>query len=320
MRLLNFARAEEAQRPRAGIAIEGRIHALADLLGEPDLGPIGRESISALPRWREALEGELPARAAELPGEDPAALRWLPPLLPAASFRDFYAFEEHVRRARARRGLEVVPEWYRFPVFYFSNPDALLGHEEDLVAPPDGEELDFELELGAVLGRGGRDLTPAQAESSIAGYCVLNDWSARRIQREEMAVGLGPAKGKDFATSLGPYLVTPDELEGRRAGKGYDLTMTARVNGRELTRGNWSSIHYSFGEMVARASRGVTLHPGDLFGSGTVGGGCILELGPEAAGGWLEPGDRVELEIEVLGTLANRVVAGGLQSSSDGAP
>ena len=144
-------------------------------------------------------------------------------------------------------------------------------------------------------------------EPHIAGYAVLNDWSARAIQRKEMKVGLGPAKGKDFATSVGPCLVTPDELTDRRQGKGFDLTMTARVNGRELSRGNWSDITYSFGEMIARASRGVWLRPGDLIGSGTVGTGCILELGPEAAGGWLQPGDMVELEIERLGVLRNRI-------------
>ncbi|MBK6901210.1 MAG: fumarylacetoacetate hydrolase family protein [bacterium] len=245
-------------------------------------------------------------------GDRPAVLaadgvRLLPPVPRPPTFRDFYAFEQHVRTARGHRGLEMVAEWYEFPVFYFSNPAAMVGHGAAVAMPPDTAELDFELEIAAVIGRGGRDLDPADAESAIAGYCVLNDWSARDLQRAEMKVGLGPAKGKDFATGLGPWLVTPDELADRRAGKGYDLAMVARRNGAEISRGNWRDLHWSFGEMLARASRGVDLHPGDVIGSGTVGTGCILELRPERAGGWLRPGDVLELEVEGLGVLAATV-------------
>lgn len=246
-------------------------------------------------------------------GDRPAVLpldgvQLLPPVPRPPSFRDFYAFEQHVRTARAHRGLDMVAEWYEFPVFYFSNPAAMLGHGAPLAPPPDTAELDFELEIGAVIGRACRDLDAADAESAIAGYCVLNDWSARDLQRAEMKVGLGPAKGKDFATGLGPWLTTPDEIADRRAGKGYDLAMVARRNGAEISRGNWRDLHWSFGEMLARASRGVTLHPGDVIGSGTVGTGCILELRPERAGGWLRPGDVLELEIEGLGVLAATVI------------
>ena len=207
----------------------------------------------------------------------------LTPVPRPPSFRDFYAFEQHVKTARGHRGLEMVPQWYEIPVFYFSNPAVMTGPEMSVAAPPDCLELDYELEIGAVIGRGGRDLAAGDAEDHIAGYCVLNDWSARDLQRREMKVGLGPAKGKDFATGLGPWLVTPDELVDARAGKGYDLTMIARRNGEELSRGNWRDIHFSFGEMLARASRGVDLYPGDVIGSGTVGTGCILELRPENA-------------------------------------
>ena len=231
-----------------------------------------------------------------------------PPVRSITSFRDFYAFEGHVKAARARRGLEMVPQWYEAPVFYFSNHQSIIGNNVPLVAPPYGQWLDFELEIGAVIGRPGRDIPAEQAAPYILGYAILNDWSLRDVQREEMKVGLGPAKGKDFATSLGPWLITPDELEDRRAGKGYDLTMVARVNGEELSRGNWKDIHFSFEEMVARASQGVDLHPGDLIGSGTVGTGCVLELGAEEVGGWLKPGDIVELEVERLGLLRNQVV------------
>ena len=304
MRLFNY---ELQGQARLGLWQSELAFDLAAALGEDCGGPLGRGNLDRLPHWQALLGKRPPPAAAALPA---GGWRWLPPLLPAVSFRDFYAFEEHVRRARERRGLTVPEAWYRFPVFYFSNSHALFGHEAEIPVPPDGDWLDFELEVAAVLGAGGRDLEPAAAEALIAGYCVLNDWSARRVQRDEMSVGLGPAKGKDFATSLGPCLVTPDELADRRAGKGYDLTMIARRNGRELSRGNWASIHYSFGEMIARASRGVDLLAGELFGSGTVGSGCILELGPEAAGGWLAPGDRIELEIERLGTLAGTVQAG----------
>jgi len=234
-------------------------------------------------------------------------IRFLPPVSRPGSFRDFYSFEQHVKTARAGRGLEMIPEWYEIPVFYFSNPSVMIGDGVALAAPPGCRELDFELEIGAVIGLAGRDLSADDAEACIAGYCVMNDWSARDLQRQEMRVGLGPAKGKDFATGLGPWLITPDELSGARCGKGYDLAMTARRNGTEISRGNWKDIHYGFGQMLERASAGVTLLPGDVIGSGTVGTGCILELGADKAGGWLQPGDVLELEIERLGKLRNTI-------------
>jgi fumarylacetoacetate (FAA) hydrolase len=237
-------------------------------------------------------------------------------MLPIGSLRDFYAFEQHVRTARAQRGLEVPAEWYKQPVFYFSNHRSLLAADAQLKYPAQGNWLDFELEVASVISITGVDIAPRYANDFILGYTILNDWSLRDLQAEEMKVGLGPAKGKDFATSLGPYLVTPDELEDRRSGKGYDLAMAARVNGVELSRGNWKDIHFSFAEMIERASRGVTLYPGDVLGSGTVGTGCILELTPEAVAvklgretGWLLPGDIVELEVERLGILRTEIVA-----------
>jgi fumarylacetoacetate (FAA) hydrolase len=233
----------------------------------------------------------------------------LAPLLRPNSFRDFYAFEEHVRNARGRRGLEVAEEWYRFPVFYFSNHSAIYGPGQGVPIPKSTAELDYELEIGCVIGRAGRDIPVEHAADYIAGFCVLNDWTARDIQREEMRVGLGPAKGKDFATSIGPAIVTPDEISASRSGKGYDLSMEARRNGVPLARGSWKTIHYSFEEMIARASRDAWLYPGDLIGSGTVGTGCILEIGPETAGGWLKEGDRIDLEIDGLGVLTNHLIA-----------
>jgi fumarylacetoacetate (FAA) hydrolase len=225
------------------------------------------------------------------------------------SFRDFYAFEQHVKTARARRGLEMVPEWYDAPAFYFSNSASIIGPGRPLPAPSHGQWLDYELEIGCVIGREGRDIPADRGEDYVAGYTIINDWSLRDLQRREMKVGLGPAKGKDFATSVGPYLVTPDQLADRRTDKGYDLTMVGRINGREHSRGNWRDLHFSFGEMIAQASRGVTLLPGDLLGSGTVGTGCILELGVDQVGRWLAPGDVVELEVERLGVLSTPIIA-----------
>ncbi|MBY0120541.1 fumarylacetoacetate hydrolase family protein [Bacillus sp. S/N-304-OC-R1] len=229
------------------------------------------------------------------------------PLPNPRSFRDFYAFEEHVKTARENRGLEMVPEWYDIPVFYFSNHLSIKGPNENIKRPTQCEWLDYELEIACVIGKEGTDIRAEQAEDYIFGYCILNDWSARDIQRKEMKVGLGPAKGKDFATSIGPYIVTKDELVEFQVENGYDLTMKAKVNSVLLSEGNMSDLYYSFAEMIERASEGVTLYPGDLIGSGTVGSGCILELGTDVHR-WLEPGDEVELEITALGTLKNSVI------------
>lgn len=233
----------------------------------------------------------------------------LPPIARPPSFRDFYAFEQHVKTCRAKRGLGMAPAWYELPVFYFSNPRAFVGQDAAVFAPADSAELDYELELGVVIGRGGRDIPAARAWEHVAGFAILNDFSARDLQRREVAVGLGPAKGKDFATGLGPVLVTRDEFADRIGGETLRLEMTARVNGRELSRGNAASLHHPIPRLIARASRDAELFPGDLFGTGTVGTGCILELGPENTGGWLKPGDTVELAIERLGALRTRIVA-----------
>jgi 2-keto-4-pentenoate hydratase/2-oxohepta-3-ene-1,7-dioic acid hydratase in catechol pathway len=318
MRLVRFSLARTGGEPRLGLLVDGG--AIVDLAckWEARLGPFPRDAVTLLasdePRgFCERLLAEVRGDR----GEPRDSAGWihpagdvdlLPPLLPN-SFRDFYAFEEHVVRARARRGLTVPEEWYRFPAFYFSNHSAIVGPGREISFPRTTRAPDFELEVGCVIGREGKDIDARNAGLHIAGYCVMNDWSARDIQREEMAIGLGPAKGKDFATSIGPALVTPDEIEPARSGKGYDLAMEARVNGRVLSRNSWSTIHYSFEEMIARASRDVWLYPGDLFGSGTVGGGSILELGPETTGGWLKAGDRVDLEIERLGVLSNYLIA-----------
>lgn len=242
---------------------------------------------------------------------DPVAYR--PPILIPPSLRDFYAFEAHVRNARRKRGYDAPPpEWYEAPAFYFSNPACLIGHEQPVRQPPDTHALDFELELAVIIGRDGGDFTLQEAEGAIAGFTLLNDWSARDIQRREMRVGLGPAKAKDFATSLGPCVITPDEWEAWRVpdparGSRWQIPLTARVNGQTITRGYAHEMHWTFAELIAHASRNTRLQVGDIIGSGTVGGGCLLEY-PDGTYPWLQPGDVVELEAEGIGILRNRVV------------
>ena len=287
--------------------------------GEPTLAKWtagGLVPLDGPPSLRGALEAfgdrEL-LRLARQTGKSPFPLesvrRWYPPVPDPRTFRDFYAFEQHVKTCRQKRGQEMIPTWYEIPVFYFSNTGTLRGHLEPVKRPAATKEMDFELEIACVIGRRIENVSGGAAEEAIFGYTVLNDLSARDLQRQEMSCLLGPAKGKDFATACGPYVVTPDELADVRLGPGrYDLTMVARKNGREVSRGNMGAIRFGFTQMIERASADVPLFPGDILGSGTVGTGCILELGPEKTDGWLEPGDTIELEIERLGTLTTPIV------------
>jgi fumarylacetoacetate (FAA) hydrolase len=243
---------------------------------------------------------------------DAAGIAFGPPVLRPPSLRDFYAFEGHVRTMWERRGGEVPETWYRLPIFYFSNVSEIRGPDAPIWSPAASHELDYELEVAAVVDTPGHDLPPDRAEEAIGGYTIFNDWSARDLQREETAVRLGPAKGKDFASSFGPWLVTPDELADARSRTGFDLTMTAEVNGTETSRGRWADAQFSFGEMLARASADVQLRPGDLVGSGTVGTGCLLEVRDATLGRYLEPGDEVVLRVDRLGALRNPIVARGV--------
>ena len=219
-----------------------------------------------------------------------------------------------------RRGGTVPEAWYRLPIFYFSNVSEIRGPGEPVWCPAASAELDYELEVAALIDTPVHDLDAERGEEAIGGYLVFNDWSARDLQREETTVRLGPAKGKDFATSIGPWLVTPDELADARQGNGYDLAMTASVNGAELSRGRWSDAQFGFGEMVARASADVRLRPGDLLGCGTVGTGCLLEIKDESFGRWLQPGDSVTLSVERLGIAdhPDRRTAGGPMTATTG--
>jgi len=249
-------------------------------------------------------------KAAKKASKDSLAIdeiKFLSPLKPT-TLRDGYAFEQHVVTANKNRGREVPEEWYQFPVFYFTNPNAVFGHEDVIPYPPYTQAMDYELEIAAVIGKGGMNIKPEDALAHIFGYTIFNDWSARDVQRKEMIVGLGPAKGKDFASSFGPVIVTHESIADKATDRPgvYDLSMLARINGVEFSRGNFKDMHWSFGEIIARASDSVMLYPGDVIGSGTVGTGCLLEL-TKFQGPWLKHGDVVELEIERIGILRNTV-------------
>jgi len=234
-------------------------------------------------------------------------VKFLSPLKPN-TLRDAYAFEAHVKTANRNRGQEVPENWYKFPVFYFSNGSNNYGHEDVIPYPPYSQALDYELEIAAIIGKPGINIKPEDAEQHIFGFTIFNDWSLRDVQVQEMKVNFGPVKSKDFACSFGPVIVTPEALADRAVGRPgvYELEMIARVNGVELSRGNFKDIHWSFGDIIARASQSVMLNPGDVIGSGTVGTGCLYEL-TKNQGPWLKDGDVVELEIERIGILRNAI-------------
>jgi fumarylacetoacetate (FAA) hydrolase len=258
-------------------------------------GALRRLAASSMIEW-------LAGSGREPTGEE-MALDEATPLAPVPdppSVRDFYAFEQHVAAGWRRRGGEIPGYWYEAPAFYFSNPASIHGPGQPVAAPRGTRELDFELELAAVV----------DARGEIAGFTLMNDWSARDVQAREVTVGLGPHKAKDFAISLGPWLVTPDELpyeDGR-----LQLVASVSVNGRELSRCDAAEQHFPWPELLAHAAAGTRLRPGDVLGSGTLAGGCLLELGPqelsgEGDGRWIEPGDLVVLAAEGLGTLETPV-------------
>jgi 2-keto-4-pentenoate hydratase/2-oxohepta-3-ene-1,7-dioic acid hydratase in catechol pathway len=289
---------------RPGLLSGGAVHGvrgvarLLDLLGD-DGSRLAAAAESAL------------ADPAEVIPQEQARLRAPIPVPP--SIRDYMAFEDHIGNIRRSLGLAVDPGWYQLPVFYFTNPAAVHGPADDVAISPGSQQFDYELEIAAVIGREGRDLSPKQAEDHIAGYLILCDWSARDLQFAEMEQRLGPAKGKDSATSLGPVLVTPDELAPYRKGNAFDLAMTASVNGKPYSAGNLADVYWTFGQMISYAARGTRVVPGDIIGSGTVGTGCILELSALHGSDkypWLQPGDEVRLEVAQLGAVVARILPG----------
>ena len=303
MKLVSFL--DQKKVERLGLFIDGQIREIPDLTMNDFL-----ENPQGL-----TLEGTQDTE------ESPKKL--LSPIPHPTSCRDAYAFRQHVEAARKSRGLSMIPEFDQFPIFYYTNHHAIIGEGDVLVEADHLEELDFELEVAIVIGKKGKNIKVQKADSYIAGFTIMNDFSARRLQREEMKLNLGPAKGKDFATALGPWLVTPDDLEKYRIktdhGNKYDLEMTAHHNGKLVSSGNMKDMTWSFAEIIERVSYGTEILPGDVIGSGTVGTGCYMELngtwsmeakqkGVNFTPIWLKEGDVIELEVTGLGKLKNRIV------------
>lgn len=303
MKLVTF----EAGGPaRPGAIVGDGVVDLQEAVSVESVLAIVERSDEWLPKIREALTKELPKRPL-------ASVKLLAPIPRPPSMRDGYAFRQHVETARRNRGLEMIPEFDQFPVFYFTNHQAVIGPGDVRVMPRHLEKLDFELEAAIVVGRRGRNLKAEGADAHIFGLTIMNDLSARVLQMDEMKLSLGPAKGKDFATALGPYLLTLDELSPKKGpnGNSYPLAMRAFVNGVQVSEGNLGDMNWTFAQILERASYGVDLFPGDVIGSGTVGTGCFLELNGSGItkNQWLQLGDVVTLEIEALGKLENRIVA-----------
>jgi len=262
-------------------------------------------------------------KSGEIEPKQEAFFELLAPVPHPASCRDGYAFRQHVAAARRNRRAEMIPEFDKYPIFYFTNHNAIQGPGEIECMPDHFQKLDFELEVAVVIGKKGRNITAAEADAYIAGYMIMNDMSARTLQMEEMLLNLGPAKGKDFSTVTGPWLVTPDELEQYKistkpghTGNSYDLKMTCTVNGIQVSRGNMADMDWTFAEIIERCAYGTDVLPGDVIGSGTVGTGCFLELNgtgllndPDFKPQWLKDGDVVEMEITGLGHLSNTIKA-----------
>ena len=282
-----------------------------ELDGSPRVGLVEGDTVRPFPPGLDAL-----AALSSAPSADPiplAGLTLLPPVTPA-SIRDFVSFERHVEGAkRAVEGEAGVPEsWFEAPTFLFLSPHSAIGSGQPVVPPFGTELLDFELEVAAVIGKDGRDLTPQQATEHIAGYLICNDWSARDLQKREMQMNLGPAKGKDFATTLGPWLVTPDELAGYRRADRLDLRMTVAVNGVEVGEDRLAEMAWSFEELIAYASRAAWIRRGDVIASGTCAGGSLVEVWGRT--GKQEPpplsaGDVVTMTVDGLGSISNPIVA-----------
>jgi fumarylacetoacetate (FAA) hydrolase len=324
MKLVTYTTGSGSTANRSGLLVDDAIVDLDRGLGHVGAKVDGKTVLAlveageaGLAAARDVLrahaEGKLPP-AAVVPAQ---GAKLLAPIPRPPSMRDGYAFRQHVETARRNRGLEMIPEFDQFPVFYFTNHQAVVGPGPVSVMPRHTERLDFELEAAIVVGREARNVAAKDADSIVFGMTIMNDWSARALQMDEMKLSLGPAKGKDFATSLGPWLVTMDELlpatKGSESGAKFDLGMRAFVNGVQVSQGNVADMTWTFAQILERASYGVTLYPGDVIGSGTCGTGCFLELNGSkiTKDQWLRPGDVVALEIDRLGRLENTIVAAG---------
>lgn len=273
-----------------------------------------------LPNWKELIIKK--TKLNNLTTHNLEDVKLLAPIPRPNSLRDAYAFRQHVETSRRNRGLEMIKEFDDFPVFYFSNHNAIFGPSDDIQCMPSHfEKLDYELEIAILIGKKGINVKAENAKEYIAGFMIMNDMSSRGLQMKEMKLNLGPAKGKDFASVLGPYLVTPDELSGNIIneddnGCNYDLQMTCSLNGKLLSKGNLKDMAWSFEKIIERVSYGATIYPGDIIGSGTVGTGCLLEINgtnklksSDFTEVWLKENDVVEMEIEKLGKITNKIIS-----------
>lgn len=273
-----------------------------------------------LPDWKELIIKK--TKSNNLTTHSLEEVKLLAPIPRPNSLRDAYAFRQHVETSRRNRGLEMIKEFDDFPVFYFSNHNAIFGPSDDIQCMPSHfEKLDYELEIAILIGKEGINVKAENAKEYIAGFMIMNDMSSRGLQMKEMKLNLGPAKGKDFASVLGPYLVTPDELSGNIIneddnGCNYDLQMTCSLNGKLLSKGNLKDMAWSFEKIIERVSYGATIYPGDIIGSGTVGTGCLLEINgtnklksSDFTEVWLKENDVVEMEIEKLGKITNKIIS-----------
>ena len=273
-----------------------------------------------LPDWKELIIKK--TKLNNLTTHNLEEVKLLAPIPRPNSLRDAYAFRQHVETSRRNRGLEMIKEFDDFPVFYFSNHNAIFGPSDDIQCMPSHfEKLDYELEIAILIGKEGINVKAENAKEYIAGFMIMNDVSSRGLQMKEMKLNLGPAKGKDFASVLGPYLVTPDELSGNIIneddnGCNYDLQMTCSLNGKLLSKGNLKDMAWSFEKIIERVSYGATIYPGDIIGSGTVGTGCLLEINgtnklksSDFTEVWLKENDVVEMEIEKLGKITNKIIS-----------
>ncbi|MBU3679102.1 MAG: fumarylacetoacetate hydrolase family protein [Candidatus Kapabacteria bacterium] len=293
------------------VAASGISGAPSDMLAYLRGGESARTRVDEALAWFASAD----ASAREACSVAAADATFASPVPHPTSMRDGYAFRQHVEAARRNRGVEMIPEFDEIPIFYFTNHQAVFGPGDIHVQPLHCQQLDFELECAIVIGKQGRNITASEADSYIAGLMVMNDWSARVLQMQEMKLNLGPAKGKDFATSLGPWLVTLDELAevttSTAVGNHYDLGMKCVINGQDVSVGNVKDMSWTFAQIIERASYGVTLYPGDVIGSGTCGTGCFLELNGSKVydpAWWLKPGDVVTCSIDRLGDLVNTIV------------
>ncbi|HTD92898.1 MAG TPA: fumarylacetoacetate hydrolase family protein [Chitinophagaceae bacterium] len=322
MKLVSYIRND---REQLGVLIDGLVYDMEVL--HPDLP--GTMNMF-LQYWEDTLPiaqaGELLLREgtrSSNKGVPVGQIQWLAPIPAPTSCRDAYAFRQHVAAARRNRKVDMIPEFDQYPVFYFTNHHSIQGPGNIFCMPDHFEKLDFELEAAVLICKHGRNIKAEEADEYIGGLMIMNDMSARRLQMEEMLLNLGPAKGKDFSTVIGPWLVTCDELrhleipaKENHVGKNWNLKMTCSVNGKQVSEGNLGDMDWTFAEIIERASYGTDLYPGDIIGSGTVGTGCFLELNgtgklndPNYVEQWLQPNDVVEMNIDQLGILSNTIVA-----------